>query len=206
MKVLMINGSPNEQGCTYTALNEIAVVLQAENIETEILYLGKDSIKDCVGCGVCKKIRKCVFNEDKVNEVIEKAKYADGFVFGTPVYFAHPSGRILSFLDRLFYAGKQNFEYKPAAAIASARRAGTTASIDVLNKYFTISNMPVVSSNYWNMVHGNTPEEVQKDLEGLQIMRILAYNLVWLLKCIEIAKSQGVLPKTEEKIRTNFIR
>ena len=207
MKVLMINGSPKENGCTFTALTEISNVLKEENIETEIIQLGTAPIRDCVGCRACKKTGKCIFNDDMVNEIIEKAKEFDGFVFGSPVYYAHPSGRIISFLDRLFYAGKQNFEYKPGVAIVSARRAGTTASIDVLNKYFTISNMPVVPSNYWNMVHGNQPEEVQQDVEGLQTMRTIAYNLVWLLKCIEQGKSAGIQPKKEaEKIWTNFIR
>lgn len=207
MKVLMINGSPKENGCTYTALTEIANVLNRENIETEILQLGTAPIRDCIGCKACKKTGKCVFNDDMVNEIIEKAKEFDGFVFGSPVYYAHPSGRIISFLDRLFYAGKQNFEYKPGVAIVSARRAGTTASIDVLNKYFTISNMPVVPSNYWNMVHGNQPEEVKQDSEGLQTMRTVGYNMVWLLKCIEQGKNSGIHPKKEnEKIWTNFIR
>lgn len=206
MKVLMINGSCNKNGCTYTALKEIESILNSENIETEIIQIGNSPIKDCIGCGGCRKNGgNCIFKDDIVNEIIEKAKTADGFIFGTPVYYAHPSGRILSLLDRVFFAGKSNFEYKPAAAIASARRAGTTASIDVINKYFTINNMPVVSSNYWNMVHGNTPEEVRQDLEGMQIMRILAYNMTWLLKCIEAGKKEGITPKKEEKIWTSFI-
>ena len=206
MKVLMINGSCNKNGCTYTALKEIESILNSENIETEIIQIGNSPIKDCIGCGGCRKNGgNCIFKDDIVNEIIEKAKTADGFIFGTPVYYAHPSGRILSLLDRVFFAGKSNFEYKPAAAIASARRAGTTASIDVINKYFTINNMPVVSSNYWNMVHGNTPDEVRQDLEGMQIMRILAHNMTWLLKCIEAGKKEGITPKKEEKIWTSFI-
>src|SRR5574344_583095 len=190
MKVLLINGSAKEKGCTSTALNEVATSLNKEGIDTEILYLGNKPIRDCVGCGVCKKSDegKCVFKDDIVNEIIEKAKTSDGFIFGTPVYYAHPRGRILSVLDRLFYAGSKYFANKPGAAVASARRSGTTASLDVLNKYFTINNMPVVSSNYWNMVHGGKPEDVQQDLEGLQIMRTLGSNMAWLLKCIEAGK------------------
>lgn len=206
-KVLLLNGSGNEHGCTYTALNEIAEELKKEGIETEIFQLGKDPIRDCIGCGACGKMGRCVFNDDKVNEFVEKAKEADGFVFGTPVYYAHPSGRILSFLDRVFCSGSNVFAFKPGAAVASGRRAGTTASFDVLNKYFTIARMPVVSSNYWNMVHGNTPEEVKQDLEGLQVMRGIGQNMAWLMKCIEAGKAAGITyPQTEQKIKTNFIR
>lgn len=206
-KVLLINGSCNENGCTYTALSEVETALKQEGIETELIQLGADPIRDCIGCGGCGKLGRCVFDDDLVNQVHEKAKAADGFVFGTPVYYAHPSGRILSFLDRLFYSGGGAFAYKPGAAVASARRAGTTASLDVLNKYFTIARMPVVSANYWNMVHGNAPEEVKQDLEGLQIMRGVGQNMAWLLKCIEAGKAAGIgYPQGEAKIRTNFIR
>lgn len=206
-KVLLLNGSGNEHGCTFTALSEVASALEKEGIETEIFQLGKDVIRDCIGCGACGKLGHCVFEDDKVNEFVAKAKEADGFVFGTPVYYAHPSGCILSFLDRAFYSGKSAFAFKPAAAVVSARRAGTTASVDVLNKYFTISNMPVVSSSYWNMVHGNKPEEVKQDLEGLQIMRGIGQNMAWLLKCVEAGKNAGIgYPEQEQKIKTNFIR
>lgn len=206
-KVLLINGSCHEHGCTYTALCEVAGALEKEGVETEIIQLGNGAIRDCIACGACAKLHKCVFDDDLVNEVKEKAKEADGFVFGTPVYYAHPSGRILSFLDRLFYSGSRDFAFKPAAAVASARRAGTTASIDVLNKYFTIARMPVVSSSYWNMVHGNKPEEVLQDLEGLQVMRGIGQNMAWLLKCIEAGKAAGIeTPEIEKKIATNFIR
>ena len=206
-KVLLLNGSCNEQGCTFTALSEVAAALEKEGIETEIFQLGKDAIRDCIGCGACGKLGHCVFEDDKVNEFVAKAKEADGFVFGTPVYYAHPSGRVLAFLDRAFYSGKSAFAFKPGAAVASARRAGTTASLDVLNKYFTISNMPVVSSGYWNMVHGNKPEEVKQDLEGLQIMRGVGQNMAWLLNCIEAGRNAGVeTPAQEQKVRTNFIR
>ena len=208
MKVLMINGSCHENGCTYTALSKVAEVLNNHNIDTEIYQLGSQPIKDCIGCLACRNLENnCVFNNDCVNEIINKAKNAGGFIFGTPVYYAHPSGRILSALDRIFYAGGSVFAHKPAAAIASARRAGTTASLDVLNKYFTIAQMPVVSSTYWNMVHGARAEDVLKDDEGLQTMRNIGENMAWLLKCIESGKNSGVpSPNIEKKHRTNFIR
>lgn len=207
MKVLLVNGSAKEKGCTYTALSEIGKVLEQEGLETEILWLGAGPLRDCIGCGQCNTRHPgCIFDDDGINRIIEKAAGADGFVFGTPVYYAHPSGRILSALDRLFYAGKSAFAHKPGAAVASARRAGTTASVDVLNKYFTISEMPVVSSSYWNMVHGNKPEEVLQDREGLQIMRNLARNMAWLIKCIEAGKNQGIfIPENEYTEKTNFI-
>lgn len=205
MKVLLVNGSSHKSGCTYTALSEIAKTLNSEGIETDIFQLGNPEIRDCCGCNACKTTGRCVFN-DIVNYFIDKAKDFDGFVFGTPVYYAHPSGRLLSLLDRAFYAGKSAFEFKPAAALTSARRAGTTASFDVLNKYFTINNMPVVSANYWNNIHGHIAEDAIQDLEGLQTMRILARNMSWILKCIEIGKLNGInRPELEEKIVTNFI-
>lgn len=207
MKVLLFNGSPRINGCTFTALSEIANELNEQGIETEILQIGNKAIQDCICCGGCEKTGKCVFNSDYANEWIEKAKGADGFVFGTPVYYAHPSGRILSAMDRMFYAGGKNFAHKPAAVIASARRAGTTASLDAIAKYLGISEMPVVSSSYWNMVHGNSPEEVKKDLEGMQTMRNVAKNMAWLLKCIEAGKREGInTPLTEKTVKTNFIR
>ena len=208
MNVLLINGSSRPEGCTYTALNEIAKTLNQLSIDTEIINIGNDPIRDCIACLACRKLDgKCTFDDDCVNKIIEKAKSADGFIFGTPVYYAHPSGRILSALDRIFYAGSAAFAHKPAAAIASARRAGTTASLDVLNKYFSISQMPVVSSTYWNMVHGSKPEDVLKDLEGIQTMHNIAKNMAWLLKCIEAGKNKGInLPDTIKKERTNFIR
>lgn len=208
MKVLLINGSSRKEGCTFTALTEVAKSLEMNGIDTEIIHLGANAIRDCVGCGACKgNDNGCIFKDDIVNEIIEKAKTADGFIFGSPVYYSHPSGRILSLMDRLFYAGARHFAFKPAAAIVSARRAGTTASIDAITKHFTINQMPVVSSNYWNMVHGNSPDDVKQDLEGLQIMRVLGENMAWLLKCIEVGKNTGINPpQTEKKIWTNFIR
>jgi multimeric flavodoxin WrbA len=207
MKVLMINGSAKANGCTAQALKEVAGALEQEGIESEILTIGAAPLRDCCGCKKCAQLGKCVFDDDIVNVILEKAQEADGFIFGTPVYYAHPSGRILDVLDRVFYAGSKHFAHKPGAAVASARRAGTTASLDALNKYFTISQMPVVSSQYWNMVHGNTPEEVLQDLEGLQIMRTLGRNMAWLLKCIRQGKQMGIEPAAPEaRLRTNFIR
>lgn len=204
MKVILLNGSPHKEGCTDTALREVEGSLMENGIETERIWIG-GSAWGCTACGACKKTGRCVV-DDAVNEVLEKMETADGLVVGSPVYYASPNGSLVSFLDRLFYAGSC-FAYKPAAAVASARRAGTTATIDMLNKYFTISNMMVVSSQYWNMVHGNSPKEVKQDLEGLQTMRTLGANMAWLLQCIEAGKAAGVaLPKPEEKIKTNFIR
>lgn len=206
MKVLLLNGSPHEKGCTYTALKEVAGQLEKNGIETEIVQIGMVDIRGCIGCGRCKATGKCVF-DDIVNVILEKMEQADGLVVGTPVYYASPNGSVLSLLDRLFYAGKNQFAMKPAAAVASARRAGTTASLDVIQKYFTISQMPIVSSQYWNMVHGNTPEQVLQDKEGLQIMRTLGNNMAWLLQCIEAGKKAGIEPMREEKRETtNFIR
>ena len=210
MKVLLINGSSKQNGCTARALQESVNILKEENIDYEIFNIGALPIRDCIGCNKCASVLKnntCIFNDDIVNELIAKAKDCDGFVFGTPVYYAHPSGRILSLLDRVFYAGGRVFKHKPAFALASARRAGTTASLDVLHKYFTISQMPVASSSYWTMVHGNTPVEVEEDKEGLMTIRNATRNLVWLMKCIELGKQNKVLPpKNESGIRTNFVR
>lgn len=207
MKVLLLNGSANAKGCTYTALMEIADTLAEEGIETELFQLGAEPLRDCIGCGGCRKGNGCVFREDSVNEFVEKAREADGFVFGTPVYYAHPSGRILSFLDRAFYSGSAAFRLKPGMAVASARRGGTTASLDVLNKYFGIGQMITVGSTYWNMVHGNRPEEVRQDLEGLQTMRNAARCMAWMLKCMEAGKEQGIaLPDMKKEFSTNFIR
>ena len=208
MKVLLINGSPHDKGCTFTALSEIKKTLESENIEAEIFHIGTNPVRGCIGCGGCVKNNgKCVFNDDVVNEIIEKAKTSDAFVFGSPVHYASPAGALCAVLDRAFYAGSAAFKYKPGAAIVSCRRSGTTAALDCLNKYFTISNMPVVSSCYWNMVHGSKPEDVLKDEEGLQIMRGIGKNMAWLLKCIELGEKNGVShPQPEAKIRTNFIK
>lgn len=209
MKVLLLNGSTRKDGCVFTALSEVASVLNEEGIETEILQMGTNPIYDCMGCDFCQRegAGRCVFEEDMVNDWLEKAKTADGFIFGSPVYYAHPTGQFLALLDRMFYAGIEHFLHKPGAAVISARRAGTTASQDVLNKYFTDACMPVVSSTYWNMVHGRTPEEVKQDLEGLQTMRNLGRNMAWMLRCIEAGKEKGIIPpQMQTEHWTNFIR
>lgn len=198
MKVLLVNGSPNREGCTYTALKEVSKTLEENGIDTEIFQVGNKPIGGCIGCGSCKKTGEC-FMKDCVNEFVEKAKGADGFVFGSPVYYAAASGSITSFLDRAFYSGGKHMAFKPGAVICSARRAGTTSTLDQLSKYLTICNMPVVSSQYWNMVHGNTPEEVKKDLEGMQTMRVLGRNMAWLIKCIELGKKNNILKPELEK-------
>ena len=206
MKVLMLNGSPKANGNTYTTLLEIGKQLNKENIEYEIVQIGGAPMRDCIGCGRCTE-NGCIFSDGGVNEFIAKAKEADGFVFGTPVYYAHPSGRILSFLDRVFYSGGRAFKFKPAASVAVARRAGTTASFDCLNKYFGISQMPVAGSTYWNNVHGAVPGEVSFDEEGMRTMRNLARNLAWMIRCFDAGKKNGIpLPETETGNKTNFIR
>ena len=206
MKVLLINGSPNEKGCTYTALEAVAAEIEKQEIKTEIFWIGKQPVRGCIGCKGCAGKPNCVFDDDITNRVLAKAEEADGYIIGSPVYFASPNGTLMALLDRIFYAGKC-FSRKPAAAVVSARRAGTTASLDAINKYFLIRNMPIVSSRYWNMVHGNTPEEVKQDLEGMQTMRVLGKNMVWLLKSLEAGKQAGVLmPEEETPVRTNFIR
>ncbi len=205
MKVLLVNGSCHEKGCTYTALAEVAKALNANGVETEIYQLGGKKISGCNGCWACKKIKKCVV-EDGVNEFVEKAAQFDGFVFGSPVYYASASGNLVSFMDRVFYSGGKFLAYKPAAAVVSCRRAGASTTFDVINKYFTINNMPIVGSNYWNEIHGNTAEEAAQDEEGLQTMRILGNNMAWLLKCLQLGKDAGVEPVRERKVMTNFIR
>ena len=210
MKVILVNGSPHKHGCTHTALEEVANTLNAESIETEIFHIGLKPISGCLACRKCKDLGHCSI-QDKVNEFLEIANTADGFIFGSPVHYASAGGAMISFMDRVFYAdlvsGKRSFGLKPAAAIVSARRAGTTATFDQLNKYFTISEMPVISSQYWNMVHGSTPDDVKKDLEGMQIMRTLGRNMAWFLKCKEAGIKAGIeFPQKENRIFTNFIR
>jgi multimeric flavodoxin WrbA len=210
MKVILVNGSPHKKGCTWTALTEVAKTLNKEGIETEIFWIGVKPLAGCTACKTCAKKGRCMF-DDTVNEFLDVAKDADGFVFGSPVHFAAASGALTSFMDRAFYtdlqADRQTFYLKPAAAVVSARRAGTTATFDQINKYFTISEMPVISSRYWNMVHGAQPEDVKKDDEGLQTMRILARNMAFFLKCKEAGLNAGVqLPEREKPVFTNFIR
>ena len=204
MKVLLINGSPNEKRCTHTALAEVAGALEAEGVETEIAWIGREGVRGCLGCGGCAKRgdARCIFDDDVVNGLIAKAEAADGLVVGTPVYYAGANGALLAVLDRLFYAASARLRFKPAAAVASARRAGTTPAIDQINKYFQINCMPVVSSNYWPMVHGRSVEDVRQDAEGLQIMRVLGTNMAWMLQ----ATSAAPAPNVEQKIMTSFIR
>jgi len=210
MKVVLVNGSPHKNGCTYRALVEVEKQLNIHGIETEIFWIGNNAISGCVGCYQCSVIHKCVI-DDIVNEFVNKAKVADGFVFGSPVHYAGMSGSMTAFMDRVFYSGSRSddvvFSHKPVSCVVSARRAGTTATYDQMNKYFGISQMPIISSRYWNMVHGSKPEDVEKDLEGLQTMRILADNMAYTLKCIEAGREKGILPPEKQKaIFTNFIR
>ena len=207
MKVLLLNGSTRKNGCTALALTEVARALEAEGIETELLEMGGTPIRDCVACGRCTDLGRCVFQDDIVNQCIEKARAADGFVFGSPVYYAHPSGQLLAAMDRMFYAGGDVFAHKPAAAVVTARRAGTTASLDAIQKHFTDAQMPIVSSTYWNMVFGPAPELVARDLEGLQTMRNLGRNMAWMLKCLQLGREHGVIPPDAETQQwTNFNR
>lgn len=205
MKVLMINGSPHVSGTTFRALSEVAKALENNGIETEIITVGDKPVTGCLACGACAKLGKCV-KDDVVNVIIEKLKVADGLVVGSPVYYSSMNGTLKSVLDRVFF-GKSCFAYKPAAAIAVARRAGTTETVDAINKYFSINNMPIVSSQYWNMAFGSNGEQVEEDEEGLQTMRILGNNMAWLIKSIDVAKRNGVVPPEVEKhIKTNFVR
>ncbi|MCQ2971546.1 Multimeric flavodoxin WrbA [Methanobrevibacter gottschalkii] len=211
MKVLLVNGSPNRKGCTYTALSEVAKVLNEHDIETEIFWIKTKPITGCTACGTCATIGKCTYDADSVNEFVEKAYEADAFVFGSPVYYASANGSMVSFLDRAFYSnshgkGAEAFKHKPGAVICSARRGGTTATYDQLIKYLGISQMPIISSFYWNMVHGNTPEEVLQDEEGLGTMRQLAHNMAFFLQCLEAGAEKGLKVTEEPKPRTNFIR
>lgn len=206
MKVLLVNGGPHEKGCTYTALEEVSKTLQKNGIETEIIWLGVNPIAGCIGCNACLKTGKC-FRNDIVNDFIEKSKEADGFVFGTPVHFASSAGSLTSFMDRVFYGRGELFKNKPACCVVSCRRGGATATFDQINKYFSICNMPIVTSQYWNQVHGTNPDEVRKDEEGMQTMRALGNNMAWLLKCIDVAKKNGVeYPESEKPVKTNFVR
>lgn len=207
MKVILINGSSNPKGTTSVALNKLVEVFNQNGIETEILVVGPSPIRDCIGCWKCVELGKCIFNDDMVNEWAMKIKNADGVIFASPVYYAHPSGRLLSVLDRLFVSAGNVFYHKVGAAITVARRAGTTASLDVLNKYMFDANMIAVGSSYWNMVYGRTPEDAPKDLEGMQTMHNLALNMIYVLKCQEAGKKAGIeKPSLFTDAKTNFIR
>ena len=202
-KVLLLNGSPRANGCSAAALQEMISVFRTEGIETELIHVGNKDIRGCIACGSCMKTGKCVFN-DLVNEVAPKFENADGLVIGSPVYYASPNGTMLSFMDRLFYSTRFSKHMKVGAAVVSARRGGNTASFDVLNKYFTISGMPVASGTYWNQVHGFTAEDVKKDLEGLQTMRNLARNMSFMIRAIADAKEKYGLPEMEHNAFTSF--
>jgi multimeric flavodoxin WrbA len=203
-KVILLNGSPKAGGCTATALNEMIKTFHEEGVETELIHVGNKAVRGCISCGYCGKNGKCVFNDDLVNEVAVKFESADGLVIGSPVYYASPNGTILSFLDRLFYSTSFSKQMKVGAAVVSCRRGGNTTSFDVLNKYFTISSMPVASSTYWNQVHGFTTEDVKKDLEGLQTMRNLARNMSFMMKAFADAKEKYGLPAQEQEAFTSF--
>jgi multimeric flavodoxin WrbA len=208
MKVILVNGSPRKRGCTYTALTEVAGALNKQDIETDIFHVGIKPISGCTACLKCRETGRCNI-DDTVNDFLDLATSADGFIFGTPVHYAAASGAITSFMDRAFYAamGNRLFAYKPAAAVVSCRRAGATATFDQINKYFTINNMPIVSSQYWNLVHGTNAEEVRQDLEGMQTMRTLGNNMAWLLRSIDAGRAAGIqIPERETPVRTNFIR
>lgn len=206
MKVLLVNGSPHEKGCTNRALEEVAGTLQKEGIETEILWLGVKPVPGCIACASCTKTGGC-FQQDSVNYVTERLDEYDGFIFGSPVYYSSPSGQLTSFMDRLFYSGSKKMVGKPAAAVVSCRRGGASAAFEMINKYMGMTNMPIVTSQYWNQVHGSNPEQVEQDLEGLQTMRTLAQNMAWMLKCIEAGKAAGIeRPTYEAVVRTSFIR
>ena len=205
MKVLLINGSPHPQGCTYTALREVADALEHEGVETKFLHVSPHTV-GCSACGQCARTGKCIV-DDQVNDVLARLEEWDGLVVGSPVYYAGPAGQLTAFLDRLFYASGGRLAGKPAAAVVSCRRGGAATAFDQLNKYFSISNMPIATSQYWNQVHGNTAEEVVQDLEGMQTMRTLGKNIAWMLKCRQAAQRAGVqAPEYEPQIITNFIR
>lgn len=206
MKVLMLNGSSHINGTTMAALTEVGKALEEDGIEYEIFQIGGGPVADCPGCGQCTE-SGCIFSDDAVNAFVAKAKEADGYIFGTPVYYAHPSGRIQSFLDRVFYSSGKHFAHKPGASVAVARRGGTATTFDVLNKYFGITQMITVGSTYWNQVHGRNAEDAAKDLEGMQTMRNLGHNMAWVLKCLEAGKEKGLVPPTADRSnQTNFIR
>ncbi|MBB5142656.1 flavodoxin family protein [Desulfovibrio intestinalis] len=207
MKVLLINGSPHPKGCTFTALSTVATQLEKNGVESQMIQIGSKVIRGCIACGKCKDTGYCIFKDDPVNDVIDLLRAADGVVVGSPVYYAGPNATLCALLDRVFFMKSAPYAFKPAAAVVSCRRGGASASFDRLNKYFTIARMPVVSSQYWNSVHGNNAEEVVQDKEGMQIMRTLGDNMAWLVKCIAAGKTAGINPPTPESWdATNFIR
>ncbi len=206
MKVVLVNGGPHKEGCTYTALSEVAGALEAQGVDTEIFWLGNEPLAGCIGCGACRNTGRC-FRKDRVNEFLENCGDADGLIVGSPVHYAAASGAVASFMDRLFYAGGSLFRGKPGAPVVSCRRGGASAAFDQLIKYFTINSMPVVASSYWNSVHGVGAEDVKKDEEGMATMRLLGQNMAWMLKCIEACRAAGIeKPDQTKTAMTNFIR
>lgn len=203
-KVILVNGSPHKYGCTFTALSEVKITLEKNGIDSEIIHIGNKPVRGCIACGGCSNKRKCVFEDDVCNELQEQMVNADGIVIGTPVYFGGPNGTLCALLDRIFFSSGEKFANKPAATVVSCRRGGASSTFDRLNKYFTMSNMPVVSSQYWNSVHGFTPDDVRKDLEGLQTMRTLANNMAYMIKSFGMADLEK--PVLEAIEFTNFIR
>lgn len=209
VKVLLINGSPRWKGNTNRALEEAAAALQAEGVETELVWIGNKEIRGCIACGICGKTgeKRCVFGEDCCNDLIAKGAECDGFIVGSPVYYAGMAGSLRALMDRMFYAGGANFRFKPAAGIAVARRAGAIEAADQINKYFQINCQPLVSSSYWNLAYGRTPGEAEGDGEGLHTMRVLGRNMAWMLKCIEAGRAAGInAPEMEPKVMTNVVR
>ncbi|MFA6929262.1 MAG: flavodoxin family protein [Lentisphaeria bacterium] len=206
MNVLLINGSPHQYGCTHTALQEVARQLEIEGVSCNELHIGSGPIHPCTACGGCAKTGLCVFTEDLVNKAVELTQKADGLIVGSPVHYAAPNGSLCAFMDRMFFIKNKKFAFKPAAAVVSCRRGGASAAFDRLNKYFMISSMPIVSSQYWNSVHGTTPSEVKQDLEGMQTLRTLARNMAWLIKSIAAARTTVPLPMQEKLTATNFIQ
>ncbi len=206
MKVLLINGSPRKESCTRVALDEVASALKANGVDSHIVSIGTTAVRGCIACNKCVKTGYCIFKDDSVNEWIDIMKECQGLVVGSPVYYAAPNPSLCAALDRMFYYKSAPYAYKPGAAIVSCRRGGSTAALDCLQKFFTIAQMPLVSSQYWPQVHGNSPEEVQQDLEGLQTMRVLGRNMAWLIKCIEAGKASVPMPEVEERHWTNFVR
>ena len=206
MKVLLLNGSPHENGTTKRALTEVAKTLNENGVETEILTVGNKRVAGCMACGGCAKTGKCVFDDELIFEIVKKIEEADGVVIGSPVYYASINGTLKAILDRVFYS-KNSFANKVGASVVVARRAGTTATFDIINKYFAISSMPIVTSNYWNNVHGSNGAQAELDEEGMQTMRVLGKNMAWLIKCIKFGKENGINPPVlEDKIKTNFIK
>lgn len=207
MKVLLINGSPKEDGCTFTALSALEIMLKQEGLETEIYNIGNQAVHGCADCLMCLETGRCAYEDDSVNEIIEKIQEADGLIVGSPVYFAAVNGALNALLDRVFYAAGNTFAHKPAAAVASARRAGTSTTIDQLNKYFSVSQMPIVTSTYWNNIHGRRSGHIAQDQEGLQTLMNLAKNMAWMLRCIEAGKDKGIMPPTPiTGARTDFYK